>query len=230
MASGKAKLAYAVALAVADIVGKSKISTFDTFTFAENLTNLDECQRCLRNLEARVERNWPDIRFVGVWQQQARGAWHVHVVFSRFLDVNVLRPMALECGFGPQLNCRMVAHNTSWSATRVASYLTRYLTRDTENVPKGARVVRYHGDARKATVRFSWSNGLAFLWRRGREIWKEVYGEGYEDRPRFRDIDMVLRLGMEDLNEDERYKLLWNSSAVCAWWKPSERNPDKYPF
>lgn len=228
VADHRAKLSYAVALAVAEIVRTSKAPTFDTFTFKDNVTDKAEAILRWRRLKARLQRHYFGLRAVGVWQRQARGAWHLHCVFDRRLDVVQVRAWAIECGFGWQLNMRAIGDipgmKQGWNPERVARYLTRYITRDISETDKGVRLVDYCGDCRKATTAFRWAKGIARLWRLGRQVWSDIYG-GCGEQPRFRDMWFLVRLGWESLTGEEQVQLLAESDSVARWW-----NPDLYPF
>lgn len=229
MANSRAKLAYAVCLGVAEIVRTSKAPTFDTFTFAENVTDKLEASKRWRRLKARLKRHYPGLRAVGVWQRQKRGAWHFHCVFDRRLDVLQVRPWAMACGFGNQLNMRAIGDlpgmRQGWSPERVARYLTRYITREVDSeADAGARLADYCGDARRATVTFRWANGIGKLWRLGRGAWQEIFG-GHGTQPRFEEFWFVVRLGWETLSAEEQGLMLLDSHEVAEWF-----NPERYPF
>ena len=244
MANHRHKLSYAVALAVERIVRVGMCPTFDTFTFQENVTNKDEAARCWRNLKARLARHYPGLEGVGVWQRQRRGAWHLHYVFDRRLDVVQVRAWAVECGFGPQLNMRAVSEQpgmkAGWTGARVAKYLTRYITRDLSELSdpggeadddegdKGVRIVDYLGAARVGTVNFRWVGGFAFLWRAGRQAWADLFNlfpDSYAVTPSNRDTGFLLQAGWHSLDDVRRMILMAQSEAVCRW-----ANPENYPF
>jgi hypothetical protein len=141
-------------------------------------------------------------------------------------DVNWLRPQAVDCGFGPMLNCRLIngsrrgGAREDWNVEKVSRYVTRYICRDMPAVEedKGVRLVDYLGSgARRATVSFRWAKGVAFLWRRGRAVWSQVFGP---EAPSFEDFWTVVRLGWEDCSEEERRWCLETSAAVLRWWSP----------
>lgn len=228
--SHRSKLAYAVALAIDELIRKPDgLPIFATFTFQENLTDKGEAQGRWRRLKERLRRQWPHTRGVGVWQRQKRGAWHLHYVFSQYLDVVLLREAALQCGFGPMLNLRYIDRGVKskaiWSFRRVTSYMTRYVLRDVDEIDKGVRVVDYHGPhARIASVRFSWARGFARLYRAGRTAWSEMFAER-EGQPGWDSYWFLIRLGFETLSLQDRERSLLESDAVCKWW-----NPEAYPF
>jgi len=225
------RLRYAVQLAVEELVRTSSVCTFDTFTFAENVQDKKEAGKRWLRLKARLKRHYPGLRGVGVWQRQKRGAWHLHYVFDRMLDIHNVRPWGLACGFGPFLNMRQVGtlpgFREGWTFQRVGRYMARYLERDlVDGRDKGVRVVDYCGDSRKATTAFRFVNGLGRLWRAGRQVWADMIADGIYDRqPDFNDMWFVVRLGWETFSEDERLRMLENSDAVAQWW-----SPERYPF
>jgi len=225
LADHRAKLRYAVELSVSEICRTAKRPTFDTFTFADNCQDKHEAGRRWRRLKARLKRHYHGLRAVGVWQRQARGAWHLHVLFDRWLDVVRVRAWALECGFGSQLNMRSVKEAPgfrSWTIKRVAQYISRYITRDIDDEDKHVRVVDYTGDTRLCTTAFRWAHGIAYLWRKGRAVFSEIYN----CRPAtFEDFWFIIRLGWEDCSDEERVSILKSSDAVARWW-----DPDRYPF
>ena len=227
MGDSRAKLSYAVHVAIAEIARTSRFPTFATFSFAENVTDKAEAAVRWRRLKERMKRKLPDIRMVGVWQRQERGAWHLHVVADRYLDIHWLRPAALECGFGPQLNLKPITVPGSRGFRQndprdVARYITRYITRDCESEDKGVRLVDYTGSARRVTVAFSWYKGISRLWRLGRQVWSDIYGV---ERPTFEAYWFVVRLGWEVLSEGQQREVLEGSDAVSRWW-----DPERYPF
>lgn len=240
--SQRRKLAWAVGLAVHHLLSTRRgLATFATFTFRENLTDKKEAAQCWRKLKERLRRSDKDLRGVGVWQRQKRGAWHLHYVFDTYMDIHWLRPVAVECGFGPMLNLRIcediaAPQNKTWSRCRVVNYMTRYITRDMQIDPclqgdqhpdgdqhlsnKNVRIVDYMM-RRVATTAFSWAGGMSFVWRVGRQTWSDLFG----GTPHFSEREFVLRLGMEALGEEGRARILESSDAVAAWW-----NPDAFPF
>lgn len=230
MGNTKGKLAFCVSLAVADILRHSDgVPIFATFTFHENLTEKEEAQARWRKLKERIRRVWPHLIGVGVWQRQKRGAWHLHYVFNRYLPIGHLREMALQCGFGPMLNLHLIerhsSSNVTWSHRRVIQYLTRYVTRTFDETDSGVRVVDYHGPhARLATVRFNWARGFGQLYRKGRQMWSELFASDF-GVPKWDQYWFIIRLGWEAMTTQEQERILCESDAVCKWW-----NPEAHPF
>jgi hypothetical protein len=229
LADHRAKLSYAVALSVQEIVRTSKAPTFDTFTFKDNITDKLEASKRWRRLKARLKRHYLGLRAVGVWQRQTRGAWHFHCVFDRRLDVVSVREWAIECGFGSQLNMRAIGDlpgmKQGWGPERVAKYLTRYVTRDVSEGDPGVRLADYCGDARRATTAFVWGGGIAKLWRLGASAWSDLLGCHDGRHPDFEMFWAVVRLGWETLTGEEQHTMLLDSHAVSSWFYP-----ERYPF
>lgn len=207
-----------------------------TLTFARNVEDMHDAKKCWRVLKERIRRRFPDVMMAGAWQRQGRGAWHYHGVVNQFIDVNWLRPVAMECGFGQQMKLRrviieqkssssssMVLCEFSWSLARTVNYITRYVSRDAldESVEAGVRVVDYFGRCRVATTAFAWSGGFARLWRAGREAWYHFYHEA----PRWDDYHSVVQMGWHALTEDEQARVMEESDAVFKW-----RCPDLVPY
>lgn len=207
-----------------------------TLSFHDNVVDIAAAKKRWRRLKERMRRHLDGVRCAGAWQRQGRGAWHYHGVADRFIDVNWLRAVAVECGFGPQMKLRYVQvvqrtssasskllNEYSWSLARVSNYITRYVARDMMNdsVEPGVRVVDYFGDCRVCTTAFAWAGGFARLYRAGRGAWFDFYGEA----PRWDDYHAVVELGWHHLTEDEQARVLQESDAVFKW-----RCPDLVPY
>lgn len=194
-----------------------------TLTFADLVIDTAERNKRWNKLRMRLIRAFPDLRGVGCWQRQKRGAWHAHIVINRYLDIAPLREMAMECGFGSFLNLRVVANMDGFRAGpggqkgniwRAARYVTRYLVRDVGEAEKGERVGIYFGDgARGCTVRFSWAGGRAYLWRVGAAEFFSMF----EAIPTFHDVELVVALGWECLTNDEQERLYKYDPGIRAW-------------
>lgn len=231
MGNTRGKLCYAVRLAVEEICRTSKRPTFATFTIHENIQDAAEARRRWRCLEARLKRAYGgDLRGVGVWQQQGRGAWHFHWVCDRYLDVVHVRAAAVECGFGQQMRFEPVGKARGFrqhmDVQNVVRYITRYIVRDLEDggMPKGFRPVQYTGPSRVATVSFGWVRGMAKLYRLGRDVWSELH-PGADSMPTFADYWIVVRYGWESLTGDEKRAALMSSDVVARWWLGPELCP-----
>lgn len=113
--------------------------TMLTLTYKANQTDLALCKRHLKEFVRRLVRIIPNFRAVCAFEQQERGAWHVHIACERILStlkkggekfksfrllLEVWRSVTGELGG---------AVNVSQGATkkrspaRIASYLSKYL-------------------------------------------------------------------------------------------------------
>jgi hypothetical protein len=227
MRASGAKTAFAVAKSIWWMVcgrpNRQGMCVLLTLTFAENITERADREIRWRRLKARMLRRWPGLEGVGAWQRQKRGAWHAHVVVNQFLPVAELRAMCLACGFGSFCNLVPVEEMPGYRGVpggtreqqvyRCAKYITRYLVRDVGQ-ESGERTAIYFGEgARSCTVRFSWANGKARLWRMGAKEFFEVFGES----PSWNNRELVMQLGWAFATTEERSELYCGSTAVAEW-------------
>lgn len=90
-----------------------------------------------------------------VWELQARGAWHVHLVTDAFLDVNKLREFMVDRGWGPQMRVDRIqsseplfveGHGWIWVGNdknrveKTVRYLCKYLTKGFRGYREGDAV------------------------------------------------------------------------------------------
>lgn len=59
------------------------VDTMLTLTYRANQTDLALCKRHLKEFNQRLKRVMPDFSFVAAFEQQERGAWHVHLATAR---------------------------------------------------------------------------------------------------------------------------------------------------
>jgi len=227
------KQRFAVKLAVDEILRTAATPVFATLTFKENVTDRGEAEKAWRRLKARIQRKLPDFRCVGTWQRQGRGAWHLHFVADRPLDVLWLRPAAVACGWGQQMTLDYINRNgyRAKARDRVADYITRYIVRDTDERGDDWKVrlpVFCGPRARVSTCRFGWAAGFSRLFRLGMPLWYEFNGGSQARangvRPTFEGYWVVVRMGWESLDAFEKERLLLTSDAINRWWSP-ERHP-----
>jgi len=226
----QAKLAYAVQLCVEELCRESETPVFATLTFAENITSKSEAEVRWGRLRERLRRRYPNLKGVGVWQRQSRGAWHLHLVIDRQLDINWLRPAAMACGFGTFINLRFVKKMDGFrdmgGAVKVARYIARYVTRDERGIEdKGVRIVCFIGrETRIASTRFGWAAGLSQLWRYGRAEFFTIFGCA----PSAGQYGLCVRLGWELLSAEEQERRHLTSASVRRWANPDDYPPDPF--
>lgn len=193
---------------------------FLSITFAENVTDKDVAERSWRPVREWFNRK--DVAYLGVWENQARGAWHLHLVLSRYIDIREFREFAVCHGWGPIMRIdrilvkvddfnapdpKQLAHQVD----RVKRYLLKYLKKGHRSERSGAKLSVYSKGCRLCTMTFAfaWEMG-GRLWASGREVFESVYGRP----PRWCDADTrrILRLGFEfyaGAPEWERF-LMWS--------------------
>jgi hypothetical protein len=195
-----------------------------TLTFKENVTDKAEAERRFKPV-----KDWLVARKffgLGVWQRQKRGAWHLHLIASdnvfAHVPINLLRDFAVGRGWGSFLNVQFIkrtehgenlvsyyhgkTRKTCWR--NVIFYLSRYLSRDVENVQDGrVRLVCWVGQAvvKIGNVKFSWVNGAGRAWRLGCAILDDVIsyaGGGYKRRGwQYRWRDEIMEAGWAELEK-----------------------------
>ena len=226
MSGNRSKTAFALECSIRELCRKNPLAISGSATFAENVSDIKEAHRRWRNLLERIRRRLPHISVCGVWERQERGSWHVHYVASSFIDVNWLRPVAIECGFGPQMRLQPVVavkgfrglKGTNLSSVDTAvRYCCKYLTKQVEEYAAGERLVFYHGRSRAASTRFKWVGGMSKLFRIGRQAYSEVFGTLTHKRLSYV-MPLVMRMGWELLSDDERWDMLNTSDVVRRWW------------
>lgn len=218
------KTAYVCELSIVELVRRHPHSILCTLTFHDCITDKPEARKRWRRLRERISRKWPGLEAVGVWQRQDRGAWHLHLVCSQRLPVGELRAMAVECGFGQMMRLDYIGgrngyrrSNRAGSVRGVVRYLCRYLTRDlTEGRGDGCLVVYVR--AKRGTVKFTWTKGLAKLWRLGMDYLTSLEHRVFDGPLHEVPFIVVARIGFESLSEPEQAWLLETDSGVSRWW------------
>lgn len=144
--------------------------------------------------------------YLAFWELQKRGAWHLHLLTNCFFDVNFLRPWMVKRGWGPQMRVELVKQNHSVSettgqpyrtdASRLARYLTKYLTKSMGDDCRGKKPFSCSDAARAGTIGFQWTpdiNPTAYLYYWGRVLYIQLYHRA----PKFFEFRFVCRLGYE---------------------------------
>lgn len=116
--------------------------TLLTLTYRANQDNLPLCKKHLKEFIRRVKRIIPDFRAVCGFEQQKRGAWHVHIATNRLLPVYVsggsswrsfdlLRAVwrSVVGDLGGNVDVSARKRSSKRSPASVAAYLSKYLTK-----------------------------------------------------------------------------------------------------
>jgi hypothetical protein len=115
-----------------------------TLTFRENVTDIQVCKSVLRAFVRRIKVVCPAFRGVAVFERQARGAWHVHLATTRHAltvtdsrsahlkSYNVIRAVWRSAAgeLGGNIDVSSRKRNSKRSPAKLASYLSKYLTKD----------------------------------------------------------------------------------------------------
>jgi len=167
------------------LLSTSRMPVFCTLGFQDNVLDHTEASNRWQPV-ARWLKEVKHARYVGVWQRQKRGCWHLHLILDRRVDATDLRSKAVESGMGSQVDLQFIRRRDSdgaHSITRatgkrnvwggmlkgdfsVVQYLCRYLTRDFRKDFNAQLVVR-GSIQRSGNVRFGWVDGASYAWRVG---------------------------------------------------------------
>jgi len=198
-----------------------------TLTFAENLTDKHEAQKRFKPISDWLDRR--GIEWNGVWQQQKRGAWHLHILINKYVSIGEFRAFAVKRGWGTFINLRGVGQaggNTDFQdAAKLISYLCRYLTRSyTIDVPARVRLSAGKSVTKRGNTNFKWVNGIGRVWRAGctamagKRIYnRKSWGE-YWSLPRFSDVEaqqVVWRAGCLVTGYDFQELMHWLNKGPC---------------
>jgi len=114
-----------------------------TLTYRANQTDLDLCKRHLKEFVRRIRRVIPGFGYVAAFEQQERGAWHVHMAIHRLpvalpwgsavkvKSYNVVRAIWRSVAGEAEgtINQAMRKRNSTRSPAKLASYLSKYMVK-----------------------------------------------------------------------------------------------------
>lgn len=124
--------------------------TLMTLTYRANQSDLALCKKHLKEFVRRVRRLIPEFRAVCGFEQQQRGAWHVHMATVRLpaslqaangvkvKSWNVLRAIwrAVAKEHGGNVDVSARKRHSQRTAARIAAYLSKYITKAFEEGEK----------------------------------------------------------------------------------------------
>lgn len=210
MANSRIKTRFSAEFSLAAFFNRHPVVYFGTFTLAENVTSKAEAERRFKPFKDLVKRRGGS--FLCFWERQVRGAWHVHCLFTTYLDVLWLRPWMVARGWGQWMKIkrcerRTVHQGDKWgvdlsSVQGLMRYLVKYVTKSLTD-DYGEKMRPFGGDrpSKACTVAFQWcpwENPCSYLWHLGRSLYRQMYGEF----PDWREASLLIRMGAED----------------CDWW------------
>lgn len=114
-----------------------------TLTYQVNQQDLARCKAHLKEFVRRVYRVWPEFRAVAGFEQQKRGAWHVHLACARLpaaLTRNGIKVKSFDLlrsiwrsvvgTDGGNVDVQRKKRNSRKSPARIAAYLSKYVTKN----------------------------------------------------------------------------------------------------
>lgn len=152
--------------------------------------------------------------FLLVWELQKRGSWHPHILETARLDVHDVRPWMVARGWGQQMHVDWVVrggvmhdqHGHPCASQALVDYLTKklrsYLLKARTDDAVEPRKKFFGGTHRSkvGTVKFAWNpwtdTAHSMLYYYGHHL----YVQAFQDYPTFRDIPVVMALGVADRN------------------------------
>ena len=219
------KTLFAVRSNIQQFFLSNDLVTFITFTQpgvgADGLPHVpwtkDEAESRLKPFRDLCRRRRASL--IVVWELQARGCWHPHCLVNKYFHVKDLRAFMVERGWGVQMRAEVLSKKRTIvrgdygyesrdftpGLNRVVRYLTKYLTKssrylDSSPLPSSTVKKKLCGSAllsSRSTTMFKWlpsEKAGAYLYSHGRSLFFQLY----ERSPSFRDIALVIRLGVED--------------------------------
>lgn len=134
-------------------------NTILTGTYRENVTDLDLCKKHVREFVRRLRRVLPEYRGIAGFEEQDRGAWHVHIACERipstlvkngvkYKSFNLLRSIwrSVTKEAEGTVNVSAGKRNQTRSAAKIASYISKYITKAFEDGEKYSNRYAIFGD------------------------------------------------------------------------------------
>lgn len=114
-----------------------------TLTYHENMCDLVQAKKDLRDFYRLVKKHYRLWKFVGVAEYQSRGAVHWHLAVKGWQDVGYLRQCWLSCTGGPgsgniDVTPPRMDLSKSEKSAKLADYISKYLGKgfDLEDKPR----------------------------------------------------------------------------------------------
>ncbi len=142
-----------------------------TLTLCEPLA-VKEARKRWNHLLTLMRRRWPDLCGLRVFEMHKRHGLHVHLVTNRRIDVNVVRALAKQAGWG-RVHVKRIPPDR-------AAYLAKYLGKDRPEALRGWRLWGAFG-------KWGWSRVGDIVAESGRsKAWRQCRDElGWTGRGNF---------------------------------------------
>lgn len=173
---------------------------FFTLTTPDNVTDKAEFSRRWNSMRSNYWNDSPHFgEWIGTFEQQKRGAWHLHVLVVLAQDIregvdfeefaagryrsaspylrSVWRDLRASCelyGFGRH-ELLPVKSNAAGMARYMGKYISKHIGQRDESA-KGKRLVSSSRGWAKNSVRFAWNTEGAQEWRRKLRIFSHLIG------------------------------------------------------
>lgn len=135
-------------------------NTLLTLTYRANVVDLAKCKRNLKEFVRRLRRVLPDFRAVAAFEQQERGAWHVHLATVRFPNelaaingvkvksFNVIRAVwrSVTKEDGGNVDISNTKRGAQRSSAKIAAYIAKYIAKAFEEGEAGSNRWTKFGD------------------------------------------------------------------------------------
>ena len=107
-----------------------------TLTVRENLTDIKTASRLFREFCETAKRHGVIKKYVGVFERQKRGAWHLHIALGEYVNISKARfiwqHLLGKKGYEGQVNVTQFRGGSKKRTRGLAGYLCKYLTKESE--------------------------------------------------------------------------------------------------
>lgn len=156
---------------------------FFTMTFSEHITNKLEASKYWNVFLTSIKKRFPSWAFVGVWERQKSGRWHLHLLVNVYnVSNNSLKRFfryysgvsSLPVGF---TDIKYTYDDST--EDRLVFYLMKYLTK--EKRESGIRYVTYSRNwERKVRMPFAFNQGSSRSWRLSCALLNRLFPQSFE--------------------------------------------------
>lgn len=142
---------------------ESEFKTFITFTFADNITSVDEANKKFNTWRTYIKRLKKNFKCIGVPEFQKRGAIHYHLLTNiSYDDFDLLSEKEFKYWNKETKEYQIGRHVKGWkygihlaknmTDINVIGYLSKYMTKDIDNRLWGKRRYFYTRNLKKPVV------------------------------------------------------------------------------
>jgi len=107
-----------------------------TLTFRQNITDLAEAAKLFKTFCEIAKRQGLINNYIGVFEQQKRGAWHMHIALGEYVSVTKTRAIWQKIlkkrNYDGQVNVASFRGGYKKRTKSISGYLCKYLTKDSD--------------------------------------------------------------------------------------------------